>query len=286
MVIRPRAGCRKEERDTYPHSEQILYSTRVPDFPVTPVRSAMRPAANGQPKVRLGKGGRSFTSTRTGRPVVPRRQSAKCRRIRSVAQSEGLCAGAWRCRFRLPLPGVRLPHPRVLDHGDVRFARCPCAVDRLAYAGRDRAVRLPVRHDQLRAARGARILSDAAVAGERLGPRRVRLRDRDPEHPVGPRPAVCGRACRPLRSRPGAVGGGDPLRHRPRHDGVCDHAAHARPFGRRLHRLRSCRLRVQYRAVGVRQAAARAISLVGIWRGRGRRLLRPVSLLAARGLAY
>src|SRR5262249_16657010 len=170
-------------------------------------------------------------------------------------------AAGRRCDQRTFHAAIVLRFTRVHGHGHFFSVRLESFDDRLAHAARDRAVRLSHLHDQLWPARHARLLSHADVASQRLGPRRVRARAGDPEHPLGPRPAVCRRHRRPLRDHAGVVRGRHILRRRPDPDGVLDVAWDARPRGRRLRRLRSGRLFLLRRARRVRQAP-----LPGRWR--------------------
>ena len=171
------------------------------------------------------------------------------------------------------------------DHGAYTPVCAQATGNRLAHARGDCSVWMRLRHDQLRAARLPRFLSHAAIAGQRLGPRRVRPGDRHSEHHMGTWPAVCRDAGRPVRRRPRAVERRHPLCHRPRHDGLFYHAPDAQSVRRRIHRLRARRLCIQHRAVRLRQAPAGAHALAGLRRRRGGRVFWPISLLAARGLA-
>ena len=140
-------------------------------------------------------------------------------------------------------------------------------------------------HDQLWAARHARLLPHADVAGERLGPRRFRPRACDPEHPLGSWPTVCRRDRRSIRHDACAVCRRRIVRDGSHPDGLLDFSWDARPHRRRLDRLRPLRLFVLRRARGIRQAIARALALSRVRRGHRRRFVRPVPLFPRGGLA-
>ena len=140
--------------------------------------------------------------------------------------------------------------------------------------------RLRHRDSHLRTALGARLFPHAVVAGERLGPRRLRPRACDPEPVVGDRPALRRGDRRSIRHRARAVRGGDPLCDRACADGLFAIARHAPSFGRRADRFRACRLLLQHRALGVRQARPRILALPLLRRRDRGGIVRPVPVLA------
>ena len=146
-----------------------------------------------------------------------------------------------------------------------------------------RRLRLPDRDHRVRAAFDARLLSDAAVECQSLGPRRIRLRDRVAEFSLGDRAAAGRHDRRPLRHRAGALHRSGALWGRVRADGSCHERADAQRIGRRPDRVRTFRLLVSGGAGRVRKDFTAAMALVRIRTWYGRRLVRSVSLLAACG---
>ena len=104
----------------------------------------------------------------------------------------------------------------------------------MAHAGGHCRLRLPDRDDVVWAAFVARLLSHAAVVGQSLGPRRVRLRAGAAESALGHRPAARRHDRRPLRNDARPVRGLADVRHRSRADGACHERACAGCLGRRL----------------------------------------------------
>ena len=97
---------------------------------------------------------------------------------------------------------------------------------------------------------------------QRLGPRRLRARDGDPEAALGRGAAVRRRARRPLRHGAGARAAARcSMRPASVWMALCDDAARAAPVGRRADRLRPRRLLVHARARRLRQAAAAGMAL-------------------------
>ena len=138
------------------------------------------------------------------------------------------------------------------------------------------------RGDQLWAALLARFLPHAAVAGQSLGPRRLCLRHRHSEFAVGHRPAVRRRHRRPLRRAQGAGRRRGLLCARPGGHGAFHHARRTDVVGRRADRVRPLRLRFHHRGRRVRQAGAAGVAVHRLRRRHGGRLVRTVSLFAAR----
>ena len=184
-------------------SSKSRYSTRPCRFPAPPRRAAMRRGACA--KIRLGMEAR----------LQARRQELRGVRQDRVATAPSMLATT-PAFASIRAASAAANARRAGSLHDDFVARSRIAAIGWRTPRRDRAVRLSHRHDQLRAALHARLVPDAAVAGERLGPRRVRPRARHPEHPVGRRSAVRRHAGRSLRRRPRAVRRRDPLRHRSR----------------------------------------------------------------------
>ena len=170
-----------------------------------------------------------------------------------------------------------------------RMNRCAMSARarHLAHAARHPDLRLPDRHDRLRAALDARLLPDADVVGQRLGPRRVRARARH-------RRCCCGarRSRSPARSPTASArcwvlcGGALLYAAGLVLDGLCDHAAGSCiisagvliGFG-----LAGCSFTLVLGAFG-KLLPEEWRSLRVRRRHRGR-LVRPVPVLAARGRA-
>ena len=151
----------------------------------------------------------------------------------------------------------------------------------MAHARGDRALRLHGRLAQLRPALDHGILSHAAVAGKRLGTRRVWFGARAAKHHLGGRAAGRRNAGRSLRHRAGAVCGWRVLRAGPRADGVLDNAAAARHHRRHAYRFRACRLFVRDRARRAGQAPAGTLADARFRRRHRRRLVRAIPLCTA-----
>ena len=163
------------------------------------------------------------------------------------------------------------------------LARRSCAHRRrrVAHAAPDRRLRLPDLDDVVRAALRARLLPDADVGRQSLGPRRFRFRACLAESAVGYRPAARRHYRRPLRHRAGALRRRPDVRRRPCPDGACDERAAARYIGRRAHRLRPVGHLVHRRSRDVRKAPAAGMALARLRPRHRGRLVRAIPLLAA-----
>ena len=156
----------------------------------------------------------------------------------------------------------------------------------MAHAHLDRALRLYDCLAQLRPALDPGIFSYAAVAGERLGARRVWIGTRAAKHHLGPGAAGRGDIGGSLRYRAGAVCRRRVLCSGPRTDGVVDNAAAARHLRRHADRFRARRLFVRNRARGAGQALAGTVANARFRRRYRCRLIRAIPLCASHRVSY
>ncbi len=154
----------------------------------------------------------------------------------------------------------------------------------LAIDPADHRLRLPDRDARLRPAFDARLLPDADVDRQRLGPRRVRARDCDPDAALGRGAAVRRRRsptasvrCSCCASAPCSTPSGFAWMT------YATHAGRDVSLRRRDDRLRACRFVLHRRDRSVRQAAAAGMAIVFV-RGRHRgEFVRAIPVLAAGG---
>ncbi len=145
---------------------------------------------------------------------------------------------------------------------------------------------MPDRGARLRPALGPGLFPHPDVEPARLGARRVRARDGDPDAAVGRRPAARRRAGGSLRRRAGAQRRRAPLRARPRRHGLFAHAGAAASHRRHGDRLRACRLLLHHRDRRIRPADAAAMAHARLRRRHRGRLVRAVPVLAAHRRAH